>query len=169
MGQNILLTDLDGTMREPKSGQKFINDPYDQQLIAGVELRLERYKDWEIIGITNQGGVAAGHKDLQEAILEQQITLSLIPQMKHIYMCPTFDGLECWKVGRDFQQQICQYNCDEFGSFRKPGPGMINLALRQYENPTRCFYIGDRQEDYDAAIAAHIEFMWAADWLLSKV
>ena len=33
---NLLLLDLDGTVREPASGAKFINDSKDQRLIKGV-------------------------------------------------------------------------------------------------------------------------------------
>ncbi len=33
----ILFLDLDGTVRETKSGNTFINNPCDQKLISGVE------------------------------------------------------------------------------------------------------------------------------------
>jgi D-glycero-D-manno-heptose 1,7-bisphosphate phosphatase len=56
----ILFLDLDGTIRETKSGAKFINDPYDQKAIDGANTACDQYhkKGWNLIGITNQGGVA---------------------------------------------------------------------------------------------------------------
>ena len=47
----ILFLDLDGTVRKTKSGATFINDPYDQELIPGVENAIARYKGWKIFGI----------------------------------------------------------------------------------------------------------------------
>ena len=95
----ILFLDLDGTVRKTKSGATFINDPYDQELISGVEQAIARYKDWKIIGITNQGGVAAKHKTLENCIVEQQQTLALIPQMCCIYLCPD-NGETIYAVGK---------------------------------------------------------------------
>jgi D-glycero-D-manno-heptose 1,7-bisphosphate phosphatase len=45
----ILFLDLDGTVRKTKSGATFINDPYDQELIVGVEGAIALYNDYKII------------------------------------------------------------------------------------------------------------------------
>jgi len=68
-----LLLDLDGTIRRPTSG-KFIEYPNDQEPIEGAIKAMEIYhqEGWTMIGITNQGGVAAGYKSLKSAIEEQQ-------------------------------------------------------------------------------------------------
>ncbi|MBD1932549.1 MULTISPECIES: hypothetical protein [Cyanophyceae] len=34
---NLLILDMDGTVRQPLSGNKFIQRPRDQQIIEGVE------------------------------------------------------------------------------------------------------------------------------------
>lgn len=39
----ILFLDLDGTIREPASGEKFINDPHDQRIIEGVREAIAHY------------------------------------------------------------------------------------------------------------------------------
>ena len=160
----LLLLDLDGTVRESASGATFINRPDDQKLISGVEDVIARYSDWTIIGITNQGGVATGHKSIEDATLEQKITLELCPQLKWIYFCPTYDGLECWRVDSDYCKLIKQHSIDEFGSFRKPGEGMIKLALQQFDKVGECLYAGDRPEDEQAAAAAGVPFVWADQW-----
>ncbi|MBD0361546.1 MAG: hypothetical protein ICV55_01975 [Coleofasciculus sp. C3-bin4] len=53
--KKIFFLDLDGTVRESKSGAKFINDPYDQKLIVGVKEAIAHYNatGWQLIGITN--------------------------------------------------------------------------------------------------------------------
>ncbi|YAF99498.1 MAG: hypothetical protein AB3A66_29745 (plasmid) [Nodularia sp. CChRGM 3473] len=66
----ILFLDLDGTVRRTKSGKTFINTPLDQEIIPGVTEAISHYSDHYLIGITNQGGVAAGKKSLEDAIAE---------------------------------------------------------------------------------------------------
>ncbi|MEH1788842.1 MAG: hypothetical protein V7L23_25500 [Nostoc sp.] len=58
----LLILDLDGTVRRPKSGAKFINNPHDQEIIPEAQRAIAHYKSqcWIIVGATNQGGVAAG-------------------------------------------------------------------------------------------------------------
>lgn len=169
----LLLLDLDGTVREPILGNKFISSPRDQKLIDGVEEALSRYEDWKIVGVTNQGGVAAGHKTLDEARIEQEVTLELIPQLKCIYFCPDYEGELCYKVGRG---TIAGYKRSQFPnlvvsgellyqSFRKPGSGMLMLAIDQANAFSgEYLMVGDRPEDEAAALAANVPFIWAHDW-----
>jgi D-glycero-D-manno-heptose 1,7-bisphosphate phosphatase len=64
---SLLLIDMDGTLREPLSGQQYFQHPKDQRIIEGADIAIRAYKDdWIIAGITNQGGVGAGHKSMQE-------------------------------------------------------------------------------------------------------
>lgn len=39
----ILFVDCDGTIREPKSGAKFIQSPDDQQIIKGADAAIARW------------------------------------------------------------------------------------------------------------------------------
>lgn len=174
------MLDLDGTIRETKSGAAFINDPEDQQIIPAATAAIERYcsDGWTLVGITNQGGVAAGHKSLASAIAEQKFTLDLLPQLKSIYFCPDFEGKQCLyvnSVGRVVQvHETWRKHKDLIGSFRKPSSGMLHLAIRheawQLVPPIlglsnlRAIYVGDRPEDLQAAQAAGVKFIWAKDW-----
>lgn len=58
-----LCVDLDGTVRRYKSGE-FISGPSDLELFPDAEAKLWEYRDdgFLIIGVSNQGGVAHGHK-----------------------------------------------------------------------------------------------------------
>jgi D-glycero-D-manno-heptose 1,7-bisphosphate phosphatase len=119
----IIFFDLDGTLRETKSGKTFINEPDDQQPIAGTQKALSYYqksKGFICIGITNQGGVAAGHKSLENAIEEQRITLKLFPELSEIFFCPNYDGESCYQVSRD-NEPLLMKTLDLMNSCRKPG------------------------------------------------
>lgn len=165
----LLLLDLDGTLREPKSGAKFINNPLDQKPIDKAFDMCTNYQElgWFLIGVSNQGGVAAGHKSLESAIAESQETLRLFPQLLFIYFCPDYEGLHCYKVTREEVSPIFQESANEFGSFRKPGAGMPIMAIRYYL-PEEILMVGDRPEDEQAARNARIHFNWAEDWRNGK-
>ena len=161
-----LLLDLDGTIRQSTSG-KFIEDPSDQEPIEGAIKAMEIYhqEGWTMVGITNQGGVAAGHKSLKSAIEEQLKTLEIFPQLSCIYFCPDFKGQECFRVKKCSCVQIDELYPDLIEQFRKPNPGMIFAALRAFaEKPTDILMVGDREEDKLAAKNAGINFLDAHIW-----
>lgn len=162
-------------MRQAKSGATFISIPHDQELIPGVKEAITRYPNHLLIGITNQGGVAAGKKSLEDAIEEQKYTIKLVPRLYYIYFCPDFEGKQCYRVvdvdgvircaainfeyGDDLQQWQ--------GLCRKPNHGMIEIAIAEHSlkvNRQESLFVGDRPEDQAAALAANIPFMWANQW-----
>jgi D-glycero-D-manno-heptose 1,7-bisphosphate phosphatase len=170
----LLLLDLDGTVRQSASGKPFINSPTDQELIPGVAELLKVYVDagWRVAFCTNQGGVAAGHKTLEQCIEEQMQTLYMLSEsimsMSEnviffvIYFCPD-DGQSCFIVD---WQGCTEYTGEAKWNYRKPNPGMLFLAIdRNKFEPSEILYVGDRPEDADAAYEAGLDFMWAHDWL----
>jgi D-glycero-D-manno-heptose 1,7-bisphosphate phosphatase len=163
----IIFFDLDGTLRETISGKTFINEPHDQRAIEGTQKALSYYqkKGFVMIGITNQGGVAAGHKSLESAIEEQRITLQLFPELSEIFFCPNYDGESCWQIS-DGNVPL-DFSAPRAGngtaiSCRKPGHGMILIAARPLAELADCWMIGDRPEDEACALAAGIKFIWAS-------
>ena len=173
----ILFLDLDGTCRRTKSGATFINDPYDQELIPGVEDAIARYHDYKIIGVTNQGGVIAGYKSLENCFEEQHQTLKLLPQMSLLLFC-TDNGNTMFRLSRQglkmhgmsiIGMPIMTNRSNHFGNFRKPNPGMIVFGMK-YSGETleEVLMVGDRSEDEQAANNANIPFMWAEDWRNGK-
>jgi D-glycero-D-manno-heptose 1,7-bisphosphate phosphatase len=169
----ILFLDLDGTVRQTKSGATFINDPHDQQIIEGVVEAIARYPNYLLIGITNQGGVAAGKKSLEDAIEEQKYTMQLIPKLLAVYFCPDFEGENCYRIYCDKVEHYRRSHLPNpnfptellYSSFRKPGSGMLMLAIDKFKHiPDECLFVGDRTEDELAARAANIPFIWAEDW-----
>lgn len=162
----IIFFDLDGTLRQTKSGKTFINEPDDQQPIEGTQKALAYYqeKGFTLIGITNQGGVTAGHKSLESAIEEQRITLELFPQLAEIYFCPNYDGESCYQVLQNGRVQ--EFKSPDI-SCRKPSHGMLLLATSAWVRVkstdfNNCWMIGDRPEDEACAAAADVKFIWAS-------
>jgi D-glycero-D-manno-heptose 1,7-bisphosphate phosphatase len=163
----IIFFDLDGTLRQTKSGKTFINEPEDQQPIEGTQKALTYYqeKGFLLIGITNQGGVAAGHKSMQSAIEEQRITLELFPELSEIFFCPNYGGESCWQVSRD--NVPLEFKAPQPAGYidvscRKPNHGMILIASTGLSDLSDCWMIGDRPEDQQCAEAAGVKFVWAS-------
>ncbi len=96
----LLLLDKDGTLISPKSGAKFVGDPWDQLPLPNVSDRLRKYatEDWKMAITSNQGGVGVGHKSLENCILEMKFCLELFPEIVEAYFCPDFEGSGCWRV-----------------------------------------------------------------------
>lgn len=162
--KKLLMLDLDGTVRRPISNTPHPCKPEDQKLIEGVEEVVKLYEDWAIVGITNQGGVSSGFKTLEESIEEQKITLNLCPWMLRIYFCPTYEGYECWLVDREDVNVVRVQSYDRYGSFRKPGAGMLNLAIKNFKGCNEYLYVGDRDEDASASVYANVPFLTAEVW-----
>ena len=165
-----LLLDLDGTIRRPTSG-KFIEDPNDQEPIEGAikAIKIYHQEGWIMIGITNQGGVAAGHKSLKGAIEEQRKTLEIFPLLSYIYFCPDFEGNLCYRIGRFSTESIHEIYPNIIGEYRKPNSGMIKASLRFLEawhgrEIEKALMVGDRSEDEEAAKNAGIHFLSADIW-----
>ena len=162
----LLILDLDGTIRKPKPGKGFIDKPDDQEPIDRAFPAIKRYQKngWEIYGCTNQGGVVAGFKSLEDCLDEQYKTLTLFPQMKAVYLCPD-KGSTCWRVDAWNRQK---YGRSKY-SYRKPGIGMLKAIVEDFqenggEKPEKILMVGDMETDKQAAIAANIGFMWADRW-----
>jgi D-glycero-D-manno-heptose 1,7-bisphosphate phosphatase len=166
----LLLTDCDGTVRKPKSRTKFIQHPHDQKIIKGASQAIAHYArmGYTIIGVSNQGGVAKGYKTLTECVEEQEYTLELLPQLDRILFCPDYEGIICHEVSRKLVGfDLNTYNREgtDYDSFRKPGCGMLQLAMESAGEIEHCLYVGDRPEDEAASTAASVQFLWAADWI----
>ena len=186
----LLILDMDGTIRVNKAADfdnleltsGFINSPRDQKLIPSAIAAINQAKrqGFSIVGASNQGGVAKGHKSLEDCYKEQAHTLELLHDecaaIDRIYFCPDYEGQEChevyWFIDRRFpREQQCFDSCfgnfaedSPFkGQFRKPNAGMLLHAISVYQ-ATEVIFVGDRDIDEQAAKNANVQFIWADEW-----
>lgn len=160
----ILILDKDGTLTTTVSGHTFVQHPEDQKLLPGVLETINRFKKdgWRIAIASNQGGVKAGFKTLDEAIKEMRFCLSLLPQIELALFCPD-DGYQCYLIEGEKGDL---FECPHMGNFRKPEPGMINYAVYRLggSEEAEVLFVGDRPEDHKAALNAGVSFMDAEEW-----
>jgi D-glycero-D-manno-heptose 1,7-bisphosphate phosphatase len=167
----ILFVDIDGTLTETISGHTFKQSPTDVKIIEGADKAIAHFakSGWHIVGVSNQGGIASGHKSLDATFQEFAFTLELFPDLQDIYFCPDFDGKQLFFTSKyDVPLEIGFLEEQLEGTYRKPNPGMIQYVLTGIEDEGKtvdeCLFVGDREEDETAARAASIPFMLASIW-----
>lgn len=182
----LAIIDKDGTLTDTVSGHQFPQSPTDQLLLPGVANRIAELKEMgaTIVIASNQGGVAAGHKTLDDAIREMQYVLKLLPQVDYAFFCPDFDGLQCYYVHQsniDAPPEIAGWEAHRanvgaslIGTFRKRtdghlGSGMLHAAMLIYPMLSQVVMVGDRPEDQQAAAQAGITFVDAEAWRSGQV
>ena len=163
---NLIIFDKDQTLVHTLSGEQFIQHPKDQRILAGAAEAVANFHErgFKVAIASNQGGVEAGKKSLESAIEEMRFCLNLFPEIKIGLIAPNYSGKTAIKIpkklpGLEYSEEIS----GDYGSFRKPGPGMLNWIMEFYgATPSKTWFVGDREEDTAAAEAAGVEFM-AAD------
>lgn len=171
----VLILDMDGTIRHPISNPDgFILHPKDQVLFEGAIAAMKQFirKGFTIIGASNQAGVAAGKKSLEDCIAEQAYTLELAyeadVEIAEILFCPDYEGNICLSVdGSKIAHNDYSEQYKDCAPFRKPSGGMIKVARFLHENPfedNEIIFVGDRAEDEQAAKAANVQFIHATEW-----
>ena len=151
MPVRLLFLDRDGTLNR-SLGQRPPNTPQEVTLLPHVGPTLSRWVDegWQLVIVTNQGGVAAGYISAEQAHAIQQQVIELLPvRVAAAYLCPHLPGAA-----------VPHYDLD--CPNRKPRPGFILQALRRFRaQPEDCLFVGDSITDQEAARAAHVPFRWA--------
>jgi D-glycero-D-manno-heptose 1,7-bisphosphate phosphatase len=157
-----LCLDMDGTVRYAKSGG-FIKGCDDIALFDGIEDRILAYKDrgFLIYGVSNQGGIAHGHRTSEQVKKEFAATLALFSQphpFERIVYCPSDP--------RGNVEPYCYRSL-----MRKPDYGLLVIVVYQKfeEDGTvidwlNSLFVGDREEDQQCAANAGIPFQWAEDF-----
>ena len=157
-----LCLDFDGTIRRSKSGQTFIQNRLDIELMPGIEKIIWKYRNmgYLIFGVSNQAGVAHGFKLPLEIENEMDTTLGLFKENPfHLVKFCYHDG----------KGKIEPYNHRSL--LRKPDVGM--LALMEAEcwgsgyvvDWDKSLFVGDRPEDEQCAKNASISFRHIDDFL----
>lgn len=165
----LLLCDIDKTLTTTISGQTFKQHPRDVTVLPGVEAALKHAcaRGWKVTGVSNQAGIEAGYKTLEDCIEEMHYTIELLPHLDGIFFCPDRAGRRCWYVTAKEHWSVAEYNPYQ-GLFRKPQPGMLLYAIKFFKadkmEETIAWMVGDRSEDEEAATNAGINFIHADVW-----
>jgi len=150
-----LCLDFDGTVRRSKSGQTFIKNFQDIEIIPNVERLIWKYREmgYLILGISNQAGVAHGFKLPIEIELEMDTTLNLFK--KNPFHLAKF----CYHDGKGKIEPYCHRSL-----LRKPDIGMLAIMEMEAYNEgyvidwDKSLFVGDRPEDEQCAKNAGISF-----------
>jgi len=158
-----IVADFDGTIRHPPEGKEFINHPEHVRLYDGVFEKLWHHRNHGhvILGLTNQGGVAFGHKTpddmLREVhrmrqIGEERGTRWPFHEWYAVFL------MEGGSVGPYSARSLC----------RKPAyGGLAVLHRRLWENHSlrvdwdRSIFVGDSEADFGCAKNAGLQFLHA--------
>ena len=138
----FILFDRDGVINIEKSYLYKIEDfEYESGVIEGLE-KLKKL-GYRFLIITNQAGIARGYYTEDDVMTLHHYMAMTINNAggridKFIY-CPYLKGAK-----------ISKYDKDSID--RKPAPGMILKGIKAYDlEPTKCFLIGDKDSDMEAA------------------
>ncbi len=142
--KKVLFIDRDGVINSDV-GHYYIYKVEDFKINKGVieGLRIVCDAGFEIVIVTNQGGVAKGEYTLDDvakvhAYLQEELKKANI-KVLGIYVCPHHSDVE---------------SCE----CRKPKPGMILKALRDFDiDKSQSFLIGDSVRDIQAGDAAGLQ------------
>jgi D-glycero-D-manno-heptose 1,7-bisphosphate phosphatase len=158
------LFDLDDTLTRPRSGEKFPKAVDDREFIEG---RWEHLLDLHAKGkktaiCTNQGGAAWGIFDPKEmdAYLAK---LAKNADLDGVFVCYRDTSEKACNSDRTIKElTVPEYYKD--WNRRKPAPGMLIEAMDFFGiDRLDTLYVGDREEDRLAALAAGCDFAWAWD------
>ena len=140
-----LFLDRDGVIVEDPG---FLNDPADVRLVDGIAslIAAANAADVPVAVVTNQSGIARGLLDWEDfAAVHAEIDRRLSDSGARV------DAIAACPFHPDF---TADYG-PEHDSFRKPGPGMLELIGRRLNIGLRgSWLVGDRERDIEAARAA---------------
>lgn len=141
----LIIFDADGTLRKTKSGAPAPQTMDDWELLPGVA----EYFDAERAGVqygiaSNQAGVTYGY------VTEADAFFALSALAYKLKIPPLAMKMEV--------------SADRSHPRRKPNPGMLEEIIefyREYFEIEAVLFVGDRDEDAEAARRAGVQFCWA--------
>jgi D-glycero-D-manno-heptose 1,7-bisphosphate phosphatase len=155
----LIIFDKDGTLTEFDG--RPANHPEEQKLLPGVAERIAQLRErgCKIAIASNQGGVAWGFisYDQAEALMADAAAKIGADAWR---FCP-HDPRAAGKPGANEEYAVA---C----SCRKPEPGMLIELMQQFgATPDETLFVGDRDEDREAARRAGVRFISAKRFFFS--
>ncbi|MDH3262623.1 MAG: HAD-IIIA family hydrolase [Paracoccaceae bacterium] len=140
-----ILIDRDGVLNEKAPRAHYVTRPEEFRFLPGVLDALRRLNEanYKIIIVSNQAGINRG------AMTEDDLAAVHRKMMAEIEAAG----------GRVDAIYHCPHDWDEGCDCRKPKPGMLNQAQREWHlDLTRTIFVGDDERDGEAAEAAGCPF-----------
>ncbi|SEG17074.1 D-glycero-D-manno-heptose 1,7-bisphosphate phosphatase [Butyrivibrio sp. Su6] len=149
-GQKYIFLDRDGVINERPPKANYVCKPEDFKWIAGAKKALKKLQEegFFIIIVSNQAGIARGAMtehdfELVQAKMESDLE-EVGVTIGAVYHCP--------------------HGWDENCECRKPKPGMLYMAQKDYSiNLTECVLIGDDERDIITAHNANMKGILVTD------
>lgn len=143
----ILITDLDGTLIQTRSGAKFAKGPWDWTLTPGIITALQSYQPDLVHIVSNQAGIGRGLVKESDWLSKVGRVIEAIKKEVHTEISYDY----CISINPDDPK-------------RKPNPGMITDFLKKYQGTDyKVLMIGDASglsnTDWKAAYNAGIPYL----------
>lgn len=163
--EKLAMFDLDGTLTVPESGEEFPKHAHDYALrVEAIKEMIQLHQlGWKCVIVSNKGGVESGYQTNDQVLDAMKFIIGKITDLFNddsfflgAYWAPTFDGTNCcsYYVGGD--TYACHTGSND--TFRKPSPGMLQLAISTFKPVTTKFF-GNFETDRQAAEAAGVEYV----------
>lgn len=136
-----VILDRDGVLNERPPKAEYVEGPDQFAWLPGAREALRRFQEegWRVIVVTNQAGIARGMMTEED--------LHRIHRQMHRQARAAGGRIEA--------VYYCPHGWDEGCDCRKPRPGMLLRAQRDFHlDLTRTFFVGDDERDAEAARAA---------------
>ncbi|MGH3666187.1 MAG: HAD-IIIA family hydrolase [Egibacteraceae bacterium] len=143
--QPTVLLDRDGVLNRKMPRGEYVTEPDAFEWLPGALAALRRFREsgWRVVVVSNQAGLARGALD--QADLDQ------------IHKRMTTEAEDAG--GAIEAIYVCPHHWDEGCFCRKPSPGMLLAAQRDYHlDLSRTPFVGDDERDGQAADAAGCPF-----------
>ena len=141
-----ILIDRDGVINKKMPARTYVSSFEEYQILEENWLGLEKLSKLgcDFIMITNQPGISTGQVDLEFLKeLHERIYLEFLKRNINLYAI-----------------YVCPHHWDHNCLCRKPKPGMLNSALKDFNlRNDETLYIGDETKDKEAARSALVEFV----------
>jgi histidinol-phosphate phosphatase family protein len=136
-----VILDRDGVLNERPPRAEYVRAPEDVRWLPGSleALRLFADADWQVLVVSNQAGIARG-------VMTAEDVDAVNEHMRR----------EAEDVGGRIDAfYYCPHGWDEGCACRKPRPGLLFQAQREFHlDLTRTTFVGDDERDREAALAA---------------
>jgi histidinol-phosphate phosphatase family protein len=139
--QPTVILDRDGVLNRRPPRAEYVRRPDEFHWLPGSldALRLFREAGWRVVVVSNQAGVARG-----------VMTMSDLEEVNGAMRSEAVEA-----GGHIEQVYVCPHGWDDGCDCRKPKPGMLFAAQRDFQlDLTRTYFVGDDERDAQAADAA---------------